>query len=332
MTTHTEIKELCEFTEAEEPLATSENAVLVQERGARDENDIAGGHQLGKEQMWAVYGGKVFSPCETAVTGLPPGQYTIDYNQNIGLHFSKTSVALDDLLILPDSVTEEVLEQVKSFWNKEEHFRKFGFLWKRGMMLWGPPGSGKTSALQLISKYVIDEGGIAVYITNPDLAAGGLRILRNIEPTRKLVVMIEDIDAIISRYGESELLAILDGELQIDNVLFISTTNYPERLDKRFRNRPSRFDYVRKVGMPSTEAREKYLLARNERLANSPEELDEWVSRTKGFSVAHLKELIVSVEVFEVEFDTAVSRLKAMSDEISSDDDDHNQVGFVRDC
>lgn len=297
------------------------------------DGESEGGVESKDTRMWAVHGGRNYSPCETAVSDVPPGQYVINRSDSIGIYFARTDVNLDDIINLPDSVSEEVIEEIETFWKKEDHFRKFGFLWKRGVLMWGPPGSGKTSTLQVISNLVIQRGGVSVYVAHPGLAAAGLKLFRQIEPKRPLIVMLEDIDSIIDTYGESDLLALMDGELQIDNVVFVATTNYPERLDKRFINRPSRFDIVKKIGMPEEAAREMYLKAKCERLAKdeNTEELATWVRLTKGFSIAHLKELIVSVEVFECELPDAVSRLRTMMDYSpkSSDGDDNKTLGFV---
>lgn len=288
-------------------------------------------NQMKDTRMWAVHGGRNYSPCETAVSQMPAGQYTIDHSDHIGIFFRRTDINLDDLIKLPDCVSQEVIAEISNFWTKEDHFRKFGFLWKRGVLMWGPPGSGKTSTLQIISEEIVKRNGMAIYVDNPSLAAKGLKILRQIEPHRSLVVMLEDIDSIIDTFGESDLLALMDGELQIDNVVFVATTNYPERLDKRFINRPSRFDIVKKIGMPNKQARTLYLSAKCDRLAKAEnvEELNRWVEASEGFSIAHLKELIVSVEVFEVDLDHAVARLKTMmSYSPKSSDNDDRKTGF----
>jgi len=279
-------------------------------------------------KMWAVYGDR-YSPCEHVERVLPPGQYTVENSQDIGIHFHQVTSNMDDLLELPDSASQEVITEVTSFWQKEQHFRDFGFLWKRGMMLWGPPGSGKTVTVQLISQFVIKNNGIALFVNDPHLCTKGLRLLRAVEPNRHIVMILEDVDSIIDNYGETALLALMDGELQIDNVLFIATTNYPERLDKRFINRPSRFDVIKKIGMPSPSARRLYLATKNGRLKDT-NELEQWVDATEGFSVAHLKELIVAVEVFGVSFDHAASRLKKMMDvKVSSTQCDDSKFGFM---
>jgi len=279
-------------------------------------------------KMWAIYG-NTYSPCEKSIDNLPCGQFTIESSPERGVYFVKRDINLDDLMHLPDSASEEVIEEIKDFWTKEQHFRNFGFLWKRGVMLWGPPGSGKTSTVQLLSQLIDELGGLSIYVQSPHLGAIGLDLLRRIEPDRPIVVILEDIDSIAERFGEPDLLSLLDGELQVDNVVFIATTNYPERLDKRLTNRPSRFDIVKKIGMPSRAAREVYLRAKNKRLDGLADvELNDWVDETDGFSIAHIKELIISVEVFGVERKVAIARLRAMMDTNLSSDDGYPKKGF----
>lgn len=278
---------------------------------------------------WAVVGDE-FYPCETTTPRLPSAQYTIQTSQNRGIYFLRKSIQLDQLLSLPDENMKKVITSIEHFWNREKAFREHGFLWKRGILLWGPPGGGKTSLVQQLSQMIVDRGGISVYSDNPAVDSLGLRLLRKIEPLRPIVVMIEDIDAITQRHGESELLAMLDGELQIDNVVFVATTNYPERLDKRLVNRPSRFDEIIKIGMPTPEARLMYLTKKNPRLLESSAECKRWVDMTHGFSIAHLRELIVSVECLGNDVDESINRLKTMNSiKISSDQAERSSFGFM---
>ena len=60
-----------------------------------------------------------------------------------------------------------------------------------------------------------------------------LKVFREIEPNRSIIYIFEDIDSIIEHHGEDEILSVLDGEMQVNKVLNIATTNYPERLDRR---------------------------------------------------------------------------------------------------
>lgn len=274
--------------------------------------------------------GSAYFPVEETVHRLPPGQYTVDFSHSRGIFFRRKPVSLDKLIILPDSSSEEIIVGIESFWDKEKVFKDLGFLWKRGVLLCGPPGGGKTSTLQLIASKIIKRGGITVYVRDPQRTAEGLEVIRRIEPDRPIVVMIEDFDAIQDKYGENDLLAMLDGDLQIDNVVFIATTNYPENLDARIINRPSRFDVIKRIGMPSREARKVYLEATNPRIRGT-QELEEWLDLSKEYSIAHLKEMIVSVEALDQNLHDVVERLDAMiHDQPSSDDTDDEQdsLGF----
>lgn len=291
--------------------------------GIAEDPDDDGEEKTAKDaSMWAKQGVSYF-PCDEAVDRLAPGQYEILNSQSSGIYFKMANGKFDELIELPDSASEAVIAEIEKFWTKEQHFRNFGFLWKRGILLWGPPGSGKTCTLQQVSNNIIKAGGIAVYASHPGVTAAGLGIMRRIEPDRPVVVMMEDLDALVHQYGEQDILALLDGELQIDNVVFIATTNYPERLDKRIVNRPSRFDLVRLIDMPNEEARRVYLTAKNPRFQSddNAEELEKWVKGTDRYSIAHLRELIVSVEVFEVELEFALKRLGQMLDTVPKSTD-----------
>lgn len=189
--------------------------------------------------------------------------------------------------------------------------------------------SGKTSTLQILTSKIIKRNGIVVSVYNPAVAAIGLHTLRNIEPKRSLIAVLEDIDAIAEHF-ESDLLSLLDGEHQIDNLIFIATTNYPERLDPRLANRPSRFDLIQKIGMPNEEARALYLSTKSKRLGADEKLLKQWVQDSEGFSIAHLKELIISVEVFRNDYDASIDRLKTMMDlALSSREYNSKSMGFV---
>jgi len=282
-----------------------------------------------RASMWSKTGPAYF-PTEDTTDELFPGQYTVEYSHGRGIYFRRKPINIDRLLILPDSTTEEIVEGIELFWEKKETFHELGFLWKRGVLLYGPPGGGKTSTLQLIAKKIIMRGGISVYVKDPKMTAEGLEVLRRIEPDRPIVVLLEDLDSITEKHGEHDVLAMLDGELQIDNVVFIATTNYPESLEDRLVNRPSRFDIVRQIGMPSPDARRLYLSTMSKRLRKDETELERWVEASHDFSIAHLKEMIIAVEALEQDFDDVVDRLNKMRDDTPSSEDDYDrEFGFA---
>lgn len=263
-------------------------------------------------------GASLWSSTETMFWGaartnnrLPPGLYRCGNSAQVGPYLDRQINDTDALLRLPDSHAEDVLREITEFAGLKPAFTQRGFLFKRGVLLWGPPGSGKTCALRLLVELVIqDMGGIAIFVDNPCVAALCLQLARKIEPNRQIVALMEDIDALIERYGENEYLALLDGESQVDNIIFIATTNYPGRLDRRFVDRPSRFDTIKYVGMPSAAARTAYLAAKEPGL--SAHELERYTAMSEGFSIAHLRELVILTQCFKRPLDEAVARLAKM--------------------
>lgn len=51
--------------------------------------------------------------------------------------------------------TEEIMEDIKLFWNREEMFKRYGYTHKRGILLYGQPGNGKSYLIQVLSRHLI---------------------------------------------------------------------------------------------------------------------------------------------------------------------------------
>jgi hypothetical protein len=257
-----------------------------------------------------------FAPTTSTLSKLPPGLYQI-ISTNRGDYFSECEFVTDNLLRLPDSKSDQVIKEIEDFWTKRSIFKKLGFTHKRGFLLFGPPGSGKTSTIAVVTKDLIKAGGLVIMGNiRPSILATNLADLREIEPDRPIVVLFEDIDTLIQRYGEAEILSLLDGEASIDHVVYLATTNYPENLDGRVVNRPSRFDKVVKIGMPNAEARAMYLRSRG-----IERDITPFVELTNGFSIAHLKELIVSVCCFGNDLEEEAERIRNMAKTPKSDEE-----------
>lgn len=228
--------------------------------------------------------------------------------------------------------------ELKFFWQREDKFREYGFVFKRGILLYGPPGTGKTSLINIVSKKLIEDfDGVIITLNTKyelELYESMLpEIIRIIEPNRKLITVIEDIDGLCNG-GSSEtlLINILDGIEQSDNILYLATTNYPERLPKRIMNRPNRFDLRIKVGFPPSEVRREYFKSKLKPNDLATIDLEMWVDKTSGMSIAHLGELIKSVIILDNDFIETINRLEELKTTPNSvsleKDNEDDTVGF----
>lgn len=285
--------------------------------------------------QWTSPNGKIYIPSGRTKNRLSPGVYEIDSNPQTGLYFEKIPVKIDDLLRFPDTNSDKVIEEIQKFWTTEAVFNKYGLAYKRGIILWGPPGSGKSCTIQLIIADVVKRGGVVVVFDEPYLFINGMRTLRTIQPDTPIVVMMEDIDSIIEAYNESDVLNILDGVNEVNKVVFLATTNYPDRLGPRIINRPSRFDKRFKIGYPSAESRKLYFeyvighsdVARGRKEAKKLGiDLKQWVKDTTEMSIAHLKELFIAVVILGDPYEEAIITLRSMKEEI--DDKEYGKFGF----
>ena len=254
---------------------------------------------------------------------LPQGVYRLHATPR-GIIFQRAYIVTDKLIDLKDSASSEIISGIRTFWQSKSKFDEYGILFKRGVLLWGPPGSGKTVTISLLINDLVREGGMVILCDNPAVAVEALAQVRRIEPNRRLIVVEEDIEEIMRHYGEHALLSLLDGENQIANVVHVATTNYIEELGPRIVNRPSRFDEVKKIGMPNEYARHEYFIHTvGDKLEGT--ELARWITDTHDMSIAHLRELVVAVFCLGRSYEDTIERLKKMQIKPKSHED-----GFKR--
>lgn len=259
--------------------------------------------------QWAEIGDDVYSAANTTVQELPPGYYEIERSIS-GPLFRRQKLITDDLIDFEEALGNKIIKEIQHFWTKADIFKKYGFLHRRGYMLHGPPGSGKTSLIQLIIADTVKRNGLIFRCDEPGQFENGLRQFRIVENKRPIVCMFEDLDGIINNYGDDEVTSLLDGENQVNHVVNVATTNYLKKLDPRIVNRPRRFDRVYEIGMPIEAVRRKYLKGKFPELTT--EEVETWSKITKGFSFAGLADLVVSVKCLDVPFQEAVDILKKL--------------------
>jgi SpoVK/Ycf46/Vps4 family AAA+-type ATPase len=272
--------------------------------------------------------GKGFTVCGKTTPKFDAGVYNLNLIDGMP-YFEKKSIKSDDWINFREGTVKEIMDEIDLFWEKGHMFEKYGILQRRGFLFYGPAGTGKSIVCKQIMSQFIRKDGVIFLCEHPGVLVKCLTAFREVEPTRKLTVVFEDIDAIIARCGESDLLSYLDGEDSNNYIVNIATTNYPEKLDKRIVARPRRFDRLIKIGYPDDNMRRHYF---SEKLFITDSiELEKWVNATSDFTFAALTELVVSVECLDIPFNDAVNKIsELMTNRVSSDDFRTRTVGFGR--
>ena len=253
--------------------------------------------------QWSSMDGNII-PVSNTFGRLEKGYYSIHFSNQLGMYFTKDKVELNKLYRLPNTATDLILDDISKFWTLESTYKKYHRVFRRNYLLYSAPGTGKTSLINLMCEELINiYDGLVFYLSTEEQVEAfpdAVRRIRKIEPDRKIIGIIEDIDGFTqaSNRLNTLLLNILDGNLKLSGLVTIATTNHIEYLEERYTNRPSRFDMVVEFPLPNAESRrmfiEKTVMPEDIQKIN----LDEWVEKTEGFTIDHLNELILLFFVF----------------------------------
>ncbi len=215
------------------------------------------------------------------------------------LYRSIQSSRLDNLT-LPPGLKEAIRDDAATFFASRERYRQFNVPWKRGLILIGPPGNGKTHMIQAL---INDLKQPCLYLKslksryqNEDRSIR--EVFEKARESAPCILVMEDLDALIDDGNRSFFLNELDGFRKNEGVLVVATTNHPDRLDPAIVDRPSRFDRKYHFDLPAVPERAAYLRWWNG-LLEEPLRLTEAgvasvAESTDGFSFAYLKELALA--------------------------------------
>jgi len=247
-----------------------------------------------KYVQFGVAGPGSFTPTGSTVEGLQPGLYRLSQDYNGNIFFNEAELDSDSLLRFEDKRYADVISQVSRFWGMKDKYESMGMIHKRGLLLYGPPGTGKSCLLKLVMEDAIAQGNIVVIAEDVSAVASAMGPLRQVEPDRQVLVILEDVDDM----REHALLQVFDGDNTASNILYLGTTNYVERLAPRVL-RPGRFDLKIEVGPPPDTGRRAFFKGKTSRLGLTDETIEAYVAATDKFSFGQLREFLVSVHCYD---------------------------------
>ena len=224
----------------------------------------------------------------------------------------KPNIKYSDLGGLDEQI-REVRDAIELSLEKPEEFERFGIQPPKGVLLTGPPGTGKT----MLAKAVANQtnatflGLVGSELAQKYIGEGGRMVRELFALARKkapCIIFIDEIDAIGSKRLDSstsgdrevqrtlmQLLSELDGFESLENVKVIAATNRPELLDKALL-RPGRFDRIVEIPLPGIEGREAIFKVHAKKMP-----LDKNVDFAKlsiitdGYSGAEIKAVTIDV-------------------------------------
>ncbi len=187
-----------------------------------------------------------------------------------------------------------------------ELFARLGVEPHSGVLLYGPPGCGKT----LLAKVIASESDANMYLINgPEImnkyygeTEARLReIFKEAKDNSPSIIFIDEIDAIAPKreeaYGDVEkrvvaqLLALMDGLTERGNVIVLGASNRPDSVDPALR-RPGRFDREMEISVPNADGRLEILHIHTRGMPLSDDiDLKNLASELHGYTGADIKSL-----------------------------------------
>lgn len=202
----------------------------------------------------------------------------------------------EEQIVLAEDIKHVLERNVVTFHRDRDRLHELGVPLQRGILLHGPPGTGKTFTCQYlygrlkpITMIVVSGKGLTEVKSICNLA-------RMLQPS---VVVLEDVDLVftsreINLYstGLGDMMDELDGFQNDDAVTFILTTNAIERLEAAVKDRPGRISQCVFFGPPTRELRARYLRHFLRGYDSSKLSFERLAELSEGGSQAFLQELV----------------------------------------
>ncbi len=210
-------------------------------------------------------------------------------------------------LVLPEGVLERIERHMvgpsrhrEALLARERHLA-------RGLLLWGPPGTGKTHTVRFLTSRLADATVIILSGASLGMVGAFGPLARRLEPA---VVVLEDVDLVAQErtfgpFGSSpalfELMNEMSGLAADADVAFVLTTNRPDALEPALAARPGRVDLAIEIPLPDDQARRRLLDLYGRGLDLDETVLQGIVARSAGVTASFFKELLRKATLNAVE-------------------------------
>jgi hypothetical protein len=207
----------------------------------------------------------------------------------------RPALAAEDV-ILPSGVLDTIERHVVGPAGQAERLREMGIHLKRGLLLHGPPGTGKTHTVRYLMGRLHSATVVVLSGTSLRFIEQAAAMARRLAPT---VVVIEDVDLVATDRSFSptgnpllfSLLDAMDGVAADADVTFVLTTNRAADLEAALTQRPGRVDLAVEIPRPDAAARRRLFQLYRGRAAVTGD-LDRAVAVTEGATASAIKELM----------------------------------------
>ncbi|MFM7517869.1 MAG: AAA family ATPase [Pirellula sp.] len=222
----------------------------------------------------------------------------------VNVKFHSLPVVAREQVILPAELLDRIERHTIAFSTHAKRLTAAKRHLKRGILLHGPPGTGKTfSAMYLASRmpgrtvFVLTGAGMGSIETACNMA-------RILEPA---TIILEDVDLIGTQRDRQmvdanallfELLNQMDGLADDADILFLLTTNRPDVLEPALASRPGRIDQAIAVPPPDEDCRRRLFALYSDGLSLDLKQLDVFIRKIDGVSAAFIRELLRKAAVF----------------------------------
>ena len=203
--------------------------------------------------------------------------------------------------ILPPDLKADIQANTIDFLANQGRLARYGIPPRRGILLVGEPGTGKTLLCKALMALSTGTTGIianAEALVCPGYISSLYELAQDLSPC---IVFIEDIDLIADERRRwvplLSLLSELDGVEEHEQIITIATTNHLEIIDKALSQRPSRFDRVIQLPRPATEYRREFISALSGKIPMDEATQSYLADRTEDLTPAQIQEIVYTLVI-----------------------------------